>query len=63
MNTAASMVRSKTTALKLPRHYEEAILREGPDTVGAVVLEPITAGGGVITPPEGYFQGNSTHLP
>ncbi|MDQ1901560.1 aminotransferase class III-fold pyridoxal phosphate-dependent enzyme [Paracoccus sp. WLY502] len=34
---------------------EEVILREGPDTVGAIVLEPITAGGGVITPPEGYW--------
>ena len=28
---------------------EEVILREGADTVGALVLEPITAGGGVIT--------------
>lgn len=35
---------------------EEVILREGPDTVGALVLEPVTAGGGVITPPEGYWQ-------
>ena len=35
---------------------EEVILREGPDTVGALCLEPITAGGGVITPPEGYWQ-------
>lgn len=35
---------------------EEVILREGPDTVGAICLEPITAGGGVITPPEGYWQ-------
>ncbi|WP_372055913.1 aminotransferase class III-fold pyridoxal phosphate-dependent enzyme [Tistrella mobilis] len=34
---------------------EEVILREGPDTVGAICLEPITAGGGVITPPEGYW--------
>ena len=34
---------------------EEVILREGPDTVGALVLEPITAGGGVIVPPEGYW--------
>lgn len=34
---------------------EEVILREGPDTVGAIVLEPVTAGGGVITPPEGYW--------
>lgn len=35
---------------------EQVILREGPDTVGALCLEPITAGGGVITPPEGYWE-------
>ena len=35
---------------------EAVILREGADTVGAVVIEPITAGGGVIVPPEGYMQ-------
>ncbi|WP_077338195.1 aspartate aminotransferase family protein [Pseudocolwellia agarivorans] len=34
---------------------EKAILREGADTVGSVVLEPITAGGGVIVPPETYW--------
>ncbi len=34
---------------------EEVILREGPDTVGALCLEPVTAGGGVIPPPEGYW--------
>jgi len=37
------------------KELEKVILREGPDTVGAVVFEPITAGGGVITPPEGYW--------
>ncbi|MDO5605646.1 MAG: aminotransferase class III-fold pyridoxal phosphate-dependent enzyme [Paracoccus sp. (in: a-proteobacteria)] len=35
---------------------EEVILREGPDTIGALVLEPVTAGGGVIVPPEGYWR-------
>jgi taurine-pyruvate aminotransferase len=35
---------------------ERIILEEGPDTVGAVILEPITAGGGVITPPQGYWE-------
>ncbi len=35
---------------------EKIILKEGADTVGAVILEPITAGGGVITPPEGYWE-------
>ena len=34
---------------------EEAILREGPDTVGLLCLEPVTAGGGVIVPPDGYW--------
>lgn len=41
---------------KYARELEKIILSEGPDTVGAVVLEPITAGGGVIVPPEGYFE-------
>ncbi|MEI6098124.1 MAG: aminotransferase class III-fold pyridoxal phosphate-dependent enzyme [Alphaproteobacteria bacterium] len=35
---------------------EEVIQREGPDTVGALVLEPVTAGGGVIVPPVGYWE-------
>ncbi|KIT16036.1 aspartate aminotransferase family protein [Jannaschia aquimarina] len=35
---------------------EEVILAEGPDTVGAICLEPITAGGGVIVPPPGYWE-------
>ena len=34
---------------------EETILKEGPDTVGSIVLEPITAGGGVILPPKEYL--------
>ncbi|MCF6321270.1 MAG: aminotransferase class III-fold pyridoxal phosphate-dependent enzyme [Rhizobiaceae bacterium] len=37
------------------RAIEEVILREGPDTVGGIILEPVTAGGGVIPPPEGYW--------
>ena len=35
---------------------EEVILREGPDTVGLLCLEPITAGGGCIVPPAGYWE-------
>ena len=34
---------------------EEVILAEGPDTIGALCLEPVTAGGGVIPAPEGYW--------
>jgi taurine-pyruvate aminotransferase len=39
------------------RATEEVILREGPETIGLMCLEPITAGGGVIVPPEGYLEG------
>lgn len=34
---------------------EKVILAEGPDTVGGLCLEPVTAGGGVILPPDGYW--------
>ncbi|KAB7616103.1 aminotransferase class III-fold pyridoxal phosphate-dependent enzyme [Amylibacter sp. SFDW26] len=39
------------------RATEEVILREGPETIGLMCLEPITAGGGVIVPPAGYWEG------
>lgn len=35
---------------------EQAILREGPETIAAVFLEPVQNAGGCFTPPEGYFQ-------
>jgi adenosylmethionine-8-amino-7-oxononanoate aminotransferase len=34
----------------------EKIEFEGPDTVAAVILEPVQNSGGCFTPPEGYFQ-------
>jgi adenosylmethionine-8-amino-7-oxononanoate aminotransferase len=37
------------------RELEEAILREGPDTVAAFIAEPIHGGGGVIYPTDDYF--------
>lgn len=39
---------------KFAQEMEKVIQKEGPDTVGAVIIEPITAGGGVIVPPDGY---------
>jgi len=38
------------------RQIEEAILREGPDTVAAVFLESVQNAGGCFTPPPGYWQ-------
>ncbi|MEM8952307.1 MAG: aminotransferase class III-fold pyridoxal phosphate-dependent enzyme, partial [Pseudomonadota bacterium] len=42
--------------IKAADAIEEIILREGADTVGGLILEPITAGGGVIVPPKGYWE-------
>ena len=42
--------------IKAAEAIEEVILREGPDTIGALCLEPITAGGGIIVPPKGYWE-------
>ena len=37
------------------RMLEEAILREGPDTVAAFIAEPVQGAGGIIVPPDDYF--------
>ncbi|BES73206.1 aminotransferase class III-fold pyridoxal phosphate-dependent enzyme [Marinobacter nanhaiticus D15-8W] len=42
--------------LRAAAAMEEVILQEGPDTVGAVIIEPITAGGGIIPPPSSYLR-------
>ncbi len=43
-------------AERLARELEEAILREGPETVAAFFAEPIMGAGGVLVPPERYFE-------
>ncbi|HUA12181.1 MAG TPA: aspartate aminotransferase family protein [Solirubrobacteraceae bacterium] len=35
---------------------DEAILAAGPETVAAVILEPVQNSGGCFVPPDGYFQ-------
>ncbi len=38
-------------------HLEEVILYEGPETIAAVLVEPVTGTNGIIVPPAGYLYG------
>ena len=46
----------ETVAQAAARDLEEAILREGPETVAAFISEPIQGAGGVMIADEGYFD-------
>jgi 4-aminobutyrate--pyruvate transaminase len=41
---------------RMAAELEDLILAEGPDTVAAFISEPVMGAGGVIVPPEGYFE-------
>jgi len=41
---------------RLAVELEEVIEREGADTIGGFFAEPVMGAGGVIPPPDGYFQ-------
>lgn len=41
--------------IECARALEHVVQEEDPDTVGAVILEPVTAGGGVIPPVDEYY--------
>ena len=45
-----------TSEAELAETIAHRIEFEGPDTVAAVILEPVQNAGGCFTPPEGYFQ-------
>ena len=41
--------------IECAKTVEDHILKEGPDTVGGVIIEPMTAGGGIILPVKEYL--------
>jgi len=49
------MQRGETVGQAAARELEQAILREGPDTVAAFIAEPIHGAGGVIYPTDDYW--------
>ena len=44
-----------SSGIAAANQLEDAILREGPDTVAAFIAEPVQGAGGVIVPPPDYF--------
>ncbi|MCQ2444430.1 MAG: aminotransferase class III-fold pyridoxal phosphate-dependent enzyme [Mailhella sp.] len=42
--------------VKMAKQMEEVILNVGPDGLGGVVVESMTAGGGLLGPPAGYYE-------
>jgi taurine--2-oxoglutarate transaminase len=48
------------TAEQALAHVEEVIQLEGPHTIAAFILEPVTGTNGVLVPPDGYIQGIRT---
>ncbi|MDQ6606441.1 MAG: aspartate aminotransferase family protein [Actinomycetota bacterium] len=55
-NTNVYRLAPGITDSSLAEAIADRIEFEGPDTVGAVILEPVQNAGGCFTPPEGYFQ-------
>ncbi|HTT96717.1 MAG TPA: aminotransferase [Rhizomicrobium sp.] len=41
---------------RMAANLDALIQREGPDTIGAMIAEPVMGAGGVILPPQGYFE-------
>jgi len=41
---------------RLAESLEQLILSEGPDTIAAFIAEPVMGAGGVMPPPNGYFE-------
>jgi len=55
-NTNTYRLQPGTTPEYFAESIAEKIEFEGPETVAAVILEPVQNAGGCFTPPDGYFQ-------
>ncbi len=55
-NTNVYRLPERRTISPLAEAMRERIVFEGPETVSAVILEPVQNAGGCFAPPDGYFQ-------
>lgn len=53
---AAPGMTQREFSKQLANELEQLIVREGPDTIAAFFAEPVMGAGGLIPPPEGYFE-------
>ena len=51
------LARGSDTADEALRYLEEVIQLESPQSIAAIIMEPVTGTNGVLIPPEGYVQG------
>ena len=49
--------RDSETAEQVLARTEEIIELEGPKTIAAIIVEPVTGTNGILVPPDGYIQG------
>jgi len=45
------------TAAQVLERTEEVLQLEGPQTIAAIIVEPVTGTNGILIPPDGYLQG------
>ena len=49
------LIEGESVGQAAARALEEAIVREGPETVAAFIAEPVQGAGGLVVPPDDYF--------
>ncbi len=57
LNPYHGIARGWDTTEQALRQLEEIVQLEGPQTIAALIVEPVTGTNGILVPPDGYLQG------